>query len=280
MKIAEIIQRTKEFYKGSDREGVAIDETQTRDRVLFGNINQDCTGVATTCFASYAVIEKAIQNHVNLIICHEALFWNHGDKTDWLTDNTVYQKKAELLTQHNIVVWRNHDYIHSGMMVDGHYVDGIFYGVMKALEWDAYRAEDGRSLLKFTVPSLSVADVATHLIRTLGLNGLRTIGDATTVINSIQIPYHILGNDNATITQIESDDVDALIALEVIDFTVSEYMRDSSQSGHPRVIFSVGHFNLEEPGMEYMIHYLPTIIGSDIPVYFIKSGDSFQYYQA
>lgn len=41
-----------------------------------------------------------------MIICHEALFWNHGDHTDWLEEqnNLVYREKEELLKQHGIVV--------------------------------------------------------------------------------------------------------------------------------------------------------------------------------
>ena len=132
MKISEVIQKMKDYHRGTVN-GVAIDESTTRDKILFGNPDQECTGIVTTCYASVEVIRKARQLNANLIISHEALFWNHGDHTDWLeeTENKTYLEKKKLLEEGNLVVWRDHDYIHSGIPVHGEYVDGIFYGVMK-----------------------------------------------------------------------------------------------------------------------------------------------------
>ena len=61
-------------------------------------------GIVTTCWASVDVI------------CHEALFWNHGDHQEWLMEsqNETYKLKKQLLDETCIVVWRNHDYIQSG----------------------------------------------------------------------------------------------------------------------------------------------------------------------
>lgn len=73
-------------------------------------------GVVTTCWESVDVISKAHEKEVNLIICHEALFWNHGDHQEWLMEsqNEMYKLKKHLLAETCIVVWRNHDYIQSG----------------------------------------------------------------------------------------------------------------------------------------------------------------------
>ena len=161
--------------------------------------------------------------------------------------------------------------------MNGQYVDGIFYGVAKRLGWLEYVDTLSDTLFSFTLPSMSTEAVSKQLIEGLGLNGLRLVGDSNTIINKLQIGPHLIGPDNDTISKIDKNDVDAIIALELIDYTVSEYFRDSSQIGTPRVIFSVGHFNLEEPGMEYMLEYLNDILGSNIPTYFVKSGDTFEY---
>lgn len=277
MLVSEIISKIKRYYRGLDHHGNPIDETVTRDKVLYGNPNIECTGITVTCFASYRVIEEAINQGHNLIISHEALFWNHGDHTDWLQDNQIYQKKQQLLKEHNIVVWRNHDYIHSGMPIDDYYVDGIFYGVIKQLGWEQYVVESKERPLLFKLPGLQAEAIAKHLIKAFNLNGLRVIGDLNTVVNSIYIPGHIMGNDNATITKIDQEGIDAVMALELIDYTVSEYIRDAAYAKIPKVIFSVGHFNLEEPGMAYMTHYLPQIINNVVPVSFIASSDAYQY---
>ena len=44
---------------------------------------------------------------------------------------------------------------------------------------------------------------------------------------------------------------------------------------------AIGHFNLEEPGMEYMAEWLPTALGEGAPaVTFVPMGDTYQYVTA
>ena len=157
MKISEVIQKMKDYHRGTVN-GVAIDESTTRDKILFGNPDQECTGIVTTCYASVEVIRKARQLNANLIISHEALFWNHGDHTDWLeeTENKTYLEKKKLLEEGNLVVWRDHDYIHSGIPVHGEYVDGIFYGVMKTLGWEKALVGSHERPLLFEIEPMTV----------------------------------------------------------------------------------------------------------------------------
>ena len=85
MQIQKVIDKLKAYHKG-EWEGKQIDEETTRDKVLYGNPYQECTGIVTTCWATIDVIKKAALQGANLIIAHEALFWNHGDHTDWLQE--------------------------------------------------------------------------------------------------------------------------------------------------------------------------------------------------
>ena len=134
MKISTIIENMKKYHKGYG----TIDEEKTRDKVLYGNVDQECTGIVTSCWASVDVIKYAIEKGANLIISHEALFWNHGDHQEWLEEskNSVYLEKRKLLDDHQIVVWRDHDYIHSGIPYKGDYIDGIFLGLAKKMGWE------------------------------------------------------------------------------------------------------------------------------------------------
>lgn len=104
MKIDQVIQEIKNYYRGTLSDGTPIHDATSRDQVLYGNVDQVCTGIVTTCFASVDVIKSAIEKGANLIICHEALFWNRGDRTDWLKDNKIFMAKTELMESHNIVV--------------------------------------------------------------------------------------------------------------------------------------------------------------------------------
>jgi len=278
MKIEQIIAAVKKYHKGSWL-GHAIDERTTRDKVLYGPVDVECTGIVTTCFASTDVIRQAAAAGANLIISHEALFWNHGDHTDWLADNAVFKAKKALLDETGITVWRDHDYIHSGIpLADGTYTDGIFYGVMEKLGWRQYLACDLSNPLVFQLPAVPVAQVADHIMTCFNLNGIRVIGDADNKVRRLAILSHVIGpDDNAILAQVEKGDIDTMITMELTDFTLNEYVRDSAMLSIPRTILAVGHFNTEEPGMDYMTSWLGKAIGADIPTRFIQSGDAFGY---
>ena len=91
MLIKDVIQNVKDYCKG-EWYGNKIKEETTRDKILYGDPNKECTGIVTTIYASIDVIKKAHELGANLIISHEALLWNRGDKTDWLeqSQNKTY----------------------------------------------------------------------------------------------------------------------------------------------------------------------------------------------
>lgn len=279
MKIQEVINCIKQYHKGTV-DGNAIDEQTTRDQILYGDPHQECTGIVTTCWATADVLTKAAQMGANLVITHEALFWNHGDHIDWLkeTHNQTFEAKAKLLDDTGIVVWRNHDYIHSGIpMEDGSYTDGIFYGVAEKLGWTSYIVKDIHNPLRFELPQTTVRELAEQLIEKLKLNGVKIIGDLDQTVTKVRIPFHILGDARDLITEIDQEGTDCLLTMEVVDFTVAEYIRDSSMLGLNKAIIGMGHFNLEEPGMDYMLKYLPKILPEEIPTFYIQSGDMYDY---
>lgn len=301
MKISEVIRKVKEYhygYLGSKDGMIPINEETTRDKILFGNPEVECTGIVTTCWAHTNVIKEAIRQGANLIICHEALFWNHGDHTDWLEEqeNLVYRNKAALLEQHGIVVWRNHDYVHSGIPIgNGRYADGIFYGLADTLGWLPYLDEEvseeidqaegwhdfsvpGKiNPLSYIIPEMTVGELAKFLVERLNLNGVKVMGNPTKKVSRISVPFHVLGEAKFAITLANAGKVDCFLTMEVVDFTLAEYVRDASLTNDSIAIIGMGHFNIEEPGMKYMATYIPKAIEADIPCTFIQSGDHYHY---
>lgn len=286
MKIQEIIEAVKKYSRGLQPNGQPINEETTRDKVLYGNADGECTGIMTTCFASVEVIEKAHALGMNLIIAHEALFWNHGDHTDWLEkdQNSVFLRKKALLDAYGITVWRDHDYIHSGIPDGrGGWYDGIFKGFLHDTDLEKYYIKSAGSPvmysglpLFFNIPEgITVKALSDQIIHGAHLNGTRIIGSPDTIVKDVAIPMHSLGYmDNQTITVLNQYHTDCIITMELIDYTVNEYMRDGMQLGDPKAIIAIGHFNVEEPGMKYMLKWLPQAIGTnDIPMTFVQSGD-------
>lgn len=192
MKISEVIKRIKNYYKGNEK----ITEKTTRDKILYGANKTDrkCTGIVTAIWVTADVIKKAQTNGANLISCHEALFWNHGDHVDWLVKekNKTFIEKMRLLDKADIVIWRNHDYIHSGIPINNDsYINGIFYGFAKEMGWEKYLVEDDILTALFELPEITATDIAFRLIKKLNLNGARIIGSLKTSKTKIGIPFHI-----------------------------------------------------------------------------------------
>lgn len=287
MLISEAVQTIKGLCGGNDFvTGKPIEDATTRDRVLFGNADQTCTGIVTCLWATTDIIRHARELGANLIIAHEALFWNHGDRQDVIADNRAYQEKRTLLEDWGGAVWRFHDYIHSGIRLgmDDALDDGIFYGLAWKLGWLEYLTDAGTGALsgrEYEIPETSGHELASYLVKRLGLSGTRLIGDPDARVRRVRVPMHILGDaveDTNRINDMDARDVDCLITMEFIDFTVSEYIRDAAQLGLGKCAIQIGHFNLEEPGMEYLAQWLPAALGSNAPrVTFAPMGDTYHY---
>ena len=80
MRIDEVIAAVKGYCLGiSPWTGEQIDEATTRDKVTYGTTEKECTGVVTCIWPTVDIVRQAMRCDANLIISHEALFWNHGD---------------------------------------------------------------------------------------------------------------------------------------------------------------------------------------------------------
>ncbi len=274
MKISEVIAKVIAYHPPM-KDDPAF---PTTDVVKYGDPEQECTGIVVTCFASVNVIRRAAELGANLIIAHEPLFWSHEDTTDYLADSQIFQEKRQLLEDGGIVVWRDHDHIHGGSPIDPP-LDGIYYGIMKELGWEDYLIGSEKKPLLFQLPETDATELGLYLKEKLNLNGIRISGDPHARVPKVFLWEHIIDRDaqaSAKLLKVDQEDIDAIIPLEVIDWTVCAYMRDASQLGHPKIVYNIGHFNFEEIGMKYMVRYLPQLVG-DVPVHFVQSGDAFDF---
>ncbi|MGI6072524.1 MAG: Nif3-like dinuclear metal center hexameric protein [Lachnospiraceae bacterium] len=272
MTIREVIAALEAFHH-------PVDPEHTCDVFKYGDPDCECTGIALTCFASVEVIREAARQGKNLIICHEPIFFSHEDKTEWLKGNKVFEAKRQLLDKTGIVVWRNHDHMHSGHRGEYDVPDYIFLGIMKVLGWDDYLVESEKKPLLFDIPETTARNLTAEICEKFNLNGARIIGDPDAPVRKVFFAEHITGKefDSSKLQRIDEEEFDAIIPLETVDWTILEYVADSVSLGRPRAVISLGHFNFEEPGMQYMAKWLPDVIGTDIPVSFIQSGDIYSY---
>ena len=253
-----------------------------------GDPEIECTGVVTALTPNIAVIRKAIELNANLIIVHEPTFYTSEDGPEWKEDfdNEVYEQKKKLLDEHQIVIFRDHDHMHM------HDPDSIFTGVLKYLDWEdkAVVDKDTGLFAHFIVkiPETNVEELAQYIIEKIGLNGARIVGDKKAKVSSIAFVGHLypmnVKRKDGTLTEysvrvIETLEkkADVILPGEVIDWTTLSYVRDAMDLGMNKAVINIGHFNWEELGMKYMKDWLGELLGDEVPVTYVPSGDMYQF---
>ena len=273
MKISEVISSIKEWHQ-------PFNKKETRDTVKCGDTQTECKGIVVTVCATVDVLKKARELGANLIISHESIFFGDEFTPEDFEWSEVYKEKKTLVDESGIVVWRDHDHMHGTGKPWAPFrarPDYIFYGIMKELGWDEYvRCEETLKPTFYEIPETTAGELAQRLLRAFGLTGMRTVGDMNAKIRKVYIAEHVLGRDMEEKFRL-AEEADAIIPLEINDWTVSAFVRDAAQLGHGKVIFEMGHFNVEELGMKYMLEWLPEAVGTDIPIHFVPAGDNYGY---
>ena len=221
--------------------------TNTVDTLKSGNADTIITGIVTAMFATVAVIRKVIDLGANFIIVHEPTFYNHADNTDWLKNNEVYQYKADLLKQHNIAIWRNHDYIHRLVP------DGVTAGVLAQLEWQKYADDAIPNIL--TVPAAPLKAIVGHVKTKLHIEKVRYIGNPGQQCSRVLFMPGAPGGQRQieAITKVKPD---VLICGELQEWETAEYVRDARAKGDKIALVVIGHIASEEAGSEFMLNWL------------------------
>lgn len=246
---------------------IPVPVEKTVDTIKAGNPNQPVTGIVTTMFATIDVIRKAIELKANFIIAHEPTFYNHLDETDWLEKDKVFEFKKALLDQHNITVWRFHDYIHR------HNPDGVRMGVLQYLGWEKYYDQNNPRIV--TLPPTTLKNIISHVKSKLGIKTVRIVGDLSQVCSKVLLMPGAAGG-RSQIQALKQEEPDVLICGEVAEWETSEYIRDARAKGDKRSLIVLGHSQSEEPGLEWLVKWLQPKVAS-IPVTHVPANNPFSF---
>jgi putative NIF3 family GTP cyclohydrolase 1 type 2 len=170
------------------------------------------------------------------------------------------------LQEHNITIWRFHDYWHT------YKPDGIGYGVLKSAGWLSYY-EPGSMVIN--IPSMSLRNLAQHLKSRLNIEQVRVIGNLEQSCARIGlIPG--AGGGQMQISLVEKEKPDVLVVGEVHEWETAEYIRDSLALGGRTSLIVLGHSVSEEPGMEWLAEWLKPRT-PELNITHIASGNPFKW---
>ena len=236
----------------------------TVDTLKSGNRDQKVSGIVTTMFATLTVIRKAIELKANFIIVHEPTFYNHLDETAWLDGDPVYEFKKNLLEEHGIAVWRNHDYVHSLQ------IDGVQKGVVDELGWNAYYQQNA----VLNLPETTLGNLITHIKEKMGVPALRYVGNLDQKASKILLLPGAIGG-RRQIELIMQEKPDVLICGESPEWETPEYVRNANEMGEKLGLIVIGHSASEEGGSEFMKSWIEENVPG-MPVTHFASGNSLQ----
>ena len=257
MKAGEIVDRIKSHL------GVPWRDATYRDTFKSGGPETEVTGIATTAFVTLDVIRKASAAGLNMIIPHVDTFWNDRDDQAVVADDALYKAKLELLTKHNIVVFRIHDHMHAQRP------DFTFVGSARAIGLDS-KYEDPPGSHRFVVPETTLGALAADVKRRSGSSALRVVGDPKARVSRIR-----LGVGYAS-PPINAPDIDVLISGEQQEsdgtFDSQPYALDAVTLGIAKGIILLGHTMSEEAGMLEMAQWIKGFV-PEIPVQLVKAEE-------
>jgi putative NIF3 family GTP cyclohydrolase 1 type 2 len=241
--------------------------TTTVDTLKSGSRDTKVTGIVTAMFATIEVIRKAVDLGANFIIAHEPTFYNHLDDTGWLQNDEVYKYKAALLKQHNIAVWRSHDYIHRLVP------DGVTQGVLDQLQWQKYADQKIQNIL--TMPATSLKELVNYVKGKLNIEKVRYIGDTAQSCTRVLFMPGSAGGQRQiqAIAQVKPD---VLICGEIAEWETAEYVRDARAKGDKISLVVLGHIASEDEGSEFMLSWLKKNVPS-VKATRVKPGNSLSF---
>jgi putative NIF3 family GTP cyclohydrolase 1 type 2 len=245
--------------------GIPWRDTTYRDTFKFGGPETEVRGIATAMFCNLEVLKRAVEAGCNLIIPHEDTYWNDRDDTSIVSSDPLYKTKVDFMKDHNIVVFRIHDHMHSQRP------DFLYVGLARALGLDS-KYETAPESHRFVIPETTLGALAADFQKRLGVRAVRAVGNPNAKVRRI-----LLGVGYAT-PAVNGADVDVVVSGEQQEtdgtFDSPEYVLDAASLGIAKGWIMLGHSISEEQGMLEMAQWIKSFT-PEVPVQLIRGIDPF-----
>jgi putative NIF3 family GTP cyclohydrolase 1 type 2 len=243
-------------------------QNDTVDTFKAGDPDTPVIGIAVTMMSTLDVLQRAVAAKCNLIITHEPTFFDHLDNPAELPQkesDAVLAAKRAFIKEHNLVIWRFHDHWHDRRP------DGIGAGMVHALGWE--RFQDPSNPFLFTVPQMTLKDLAADIRKRMAIGVVRVVGDPGMKVTRIALsPGAALFAAEARL--LEMADVEVLVLGETREWETVEYVSDAITEGKRKALIFLNHIPSEQAGMEECSRWLKTFV-SEVPIEFVPARDPF-----
>lgn len=273
MTIQEVIDRII-----AKTELTPLEYEKTCDRIVIGNSNVEVKKIITTFMATVDVIKEAVKVGANFIITHEPTWFTGNDAIEWLENDPVYNEKRRLIEENNIVIWRFHDHMHIGKE------DGIYRGFDKEFNWEQYIIENTPGMewfgKSYKIPNTTLEELSIFFKEKLNMDVIQIVGNPKMKIERVGVLVGGgslgLGVEERPMQMMNQNNIDLLICGDIVEWTISSYVRDAVSLGFNKGMLVLGHERSEEMGMKYLVDWLDDIV-EGISVQFIDSKEPFKY---
>ena len=241
-------------------EGVEWQESHA-DGFKVGDPDVALTGIAVTFQPTLAVLQSAAEKGLNMVICHEATFWEGFDAPQIMPDDGVRQAKEQFVAENGMAIWRLHDHLHRISP------EPVFTALLRTLGWTP--TSGGSGLPTVEIAPTTLGDLAAHVQTALGTANVTVVGDPSILVRTVGAGAHVL---STMLPALRSCDV--TLAGETSEFDTFEYVRDANALGMAKGLIRISHERLEEWGMEDFTEWLRPVVGG-LPLEWISAGDPF-----
>ncbi|WP_426323529.1 Nif3-like dinuclear metal center hexameric protein [Microbacterium sp. E-13] len=232
------------------------------DGFTLGDPDARVRGIAVTFKPTMSVLAEAVARGTNLLISHEATFWDGFDSPQLLSDDPIRRQKIAFARDHDLVVWRMHDHMHR---IDP---EPIFDQLIRRLGWASSFA-GLQDLHRLEIDGTTLEALATHIQDRLDTANVSVVGDPSMVVRSVGFGVHGLSTVLPALNQ-----ADVAIVGETGEYDTYEYVRDAVALGQRRALIRIAHQRLEEWGVAGFAEWLRPLVPG-LPLDTIDAGDPF-----
>ncbi|MBE7083150.1 MAG: hypothetical protein E7373_00935 [Clostridiales bacterium] len=246
------------------------DKSIQRDIILNGNPKKIVKKVASVFLLTIDVMNKCIEENVDMIIVHEGAFYHEPKYIDLLQDE-IALRKNDLLKKSDILIYRFHDV--------AHYVfpDIILKGFLNEVELgfnadDCYMLSFGSKGIMLK-DSLSIKYIISEIKQKLKLEKVRFFGD---INNKVRCIHFGLGQCLTDYNSLSKTECELYICGEVYDLPSGSYCADAKALGLNKNIIALGHYSSEFLGMKYFAEFLANKF-NNLQVDYVDCGEFFEF---